>query len=51
MVIELIKPAYGNPIDAQTHTEVIEIFENNCDYSTLYAIFKRGALARYRMPK
>ena len=28
-LLELIKPAYGNPIDAQTHTEVIEIFENN----------------------
>ena len=28
-LLELIKPAYGNPIDAQTHSEVIEIFENN----------------------
>jgi valyl-tRNA synthetase len=27
--LELIKPAYGSPIDAQTHAEVIEIFENN----------------------
>jgi valyl-tRNA synthetase len=28
-LLELIKPAYGSPIDAQTHAEVIEIFENN----------------------
>ena len=28
-LLELIKPAYGNPIDTQTHAEVIEIFENN----------------------
>ena len=28
-LLELIKPAYGNPIDAQTHAELIEIFENN----------------------
>ena len=28
-LLELIKPAYGSPIDAQTLTEVIEIFENN----------------------
>ena len=28
-LLELIKPAYGSPIDAYTHTEVIEIFENN----------------------
>ena len=28
-LLELIKPVYGSPIDAYTHTEVIEIFENN----------------------
>ncbi len=28
-LLELIKPAYGSPIDAQTHAEVIDIFENN----------------------
>jgi valyl-tRNA synthetase len=28
-LLELIKPTYGSPIDAQTHAEVIEIFENN----------------------
>ena len=28
-LLELIKPAYGIPIDAQTHAEVIDIFENN----------------------
>ena len=28
-LLELIKPAYGSPIDAQTHTELIEVFENN----------------------
>ena len=28
-LLELIKPAYGSPIDAQTHAELIEIFENN----------------------
>ena len=28
-LLELIKPAYGSPIDAQTHAEVIQIFENN----------------------
>ena len=28
-LLELIKPAYGSPIDAETHTELIEIFENN----------------------
>ena len=28
-LLELIKPAYGKPIDAHTRAEVIEIFENN----------------------
>lgn len=28
-LLELIKPAYGSPIDVKTHAEVIEIFENN----------------------
>ena len=28
-LLELIKPAYGTPIDTQTQAEVIEIFENN----------------------
>jgi len=28
-LLELIKPVYGSPVDAHTHTEVIEIFENN----------------------
>ena len=28
-LLELVKPAYGHPIDAQTHSELIEIFENN----------------------
>ena len=28
-LLELIKPAYGSPIDAQTYAEVIDIFENN----------------------
>jgi valyl-tRNA synthetase len=28
-LLELIKPAYRSPIDAKTHAEVIDIFENN----------------------
>ena len=29
MVIRVDQTCHGNPIDAQTHSEVIEIFENN----------------------
>ena len=29
VLLEIIKPEYGNPIDSRTHKEIIKIFENN----------------------
>ena len=29
VLLEIIKPKYGQPIDSRTHKEIIKIFENN----------------------
>ena len=29
VLLEIIKPKYGKPIDSRTHKEIVKIFENN----------------------
>jgi valyl-tRNA synthetase len=43
--LEMIKPAYQQPIDSITFAKAIEMLENNKSIASIYAVLDRGNLA------
>jgi valyl-tRNA synthetase len=44
--LEMIKPAYQQPIDSETYTRTVAFFENIQSAASLYAFHHRRAMAR-----